>query len=163
MKWQWQNWSCHRFGFSLNSLSHIFISMIQKIIWTSSWFFTFWHFKDGATENFKHFSAVFSRSKPLLLTLSVLPSSGTILYYCKGAMFCWNVSNFWLIVTSPEHHCAFHFLILFKVTAINFILPLNLKFKCEFEFTKYLRGTKCLFAIYQTSQIWILINQRFSN
>ncbi len=40
-----------------------------------------------------------------------------------------------------------------KVTAINFILSLNLKFECEFEFTKYLRGTKFLFTIYRTSQI----------
>ncbi len=39
----------------------------------------------------------------------------------------------------------------YRVTAINFILPLNLKFKCEFKFTKYLRGTKYLFAIYQTN------------
>ncbi len=34
------------------------------------------------------------------------------------------------------------------VTAINFILPLNSKFKCKFKFTEYLRGTKYLFVIY---------------
>ncbi len=49
------------------------------------------------------------------------------------------------------------------ITAINFILPSNLKFKCEFEFTKYMRGTKYLFIIYQTSQISKLIDQKISN
>ncbi len=47
-----------------------------------------------------------------------------------------------------------------QVAAINFIYPLNLKFKCEFKFTKYLRGAKYLFAIYQTSQIQIPLNQK---
>ncbi len=47
-----------------------------------------------------------------------------------------------------------------QVTAINFILLSNSKFKCEFKFTKYLRGTKYLFAIYQTSRIRKPINQK---
>ncbi len=42
-------------------------------------------------------------------------------------------------------------------TAINFILPLNLKFKCESEYTEYLRGTNYLLVIYQT---FILIRIR---
>jgi hypothetical protein len=50
-----------------------------------------------------------------------------------------------------------------QVTAINFILPLNLKFKCEFEFTKYSRGTKYLCVIHQTSQIQISMNRILSN
>ncbi len=47
------------------------------------------------------------------------------------------------------------------VTVIN--LPSNLKFEWEFEFTEYLRGTKYLFVIYRTTQIWILINWIVSN
>ncbi len=30
----------------------------------------------------------------------------------------------------------------YQVTAINFILPSNSKFECDFKFTKHLRGTK---------------------
>jgi hypothetical protein len=39
------------------------------------------------------------------------------------------------------------------VTAINFILPSNLKFECEFEFTKYLRGTEYVFCIDATYEM----------
>jgi len=39
-----------------------------------------------------------------------------------------------------------------------FFFPSNLKFECEFKYTEYLRRTKYLFMIYQTSQIQILIN-----
>ncbi len=48
---------------------------------------------------------------------------------------------------------------IYQVTSINFIFPLNWNFECEFEFSKYLRGTEYLFVIYQRSQIRILINQ----
>jgi hypothetical protein len=56
-----------------------------------------------------------------------------------------------LIIILRRAECAS--LAVKKVTAINFILSLNLKFECEFEFTKYLRGTEFLFAIYRTSKI----------
>jgi hypothetical protein len=36
----------------------------------------------------------------------------------------------------------------------------NMKFKCEFKFTKNFRKTKYQFAIYYTSQIQILTNQK---
>ncbi len=45
------------------------------------------------------------------------------------------------------------FQVLHSVTAINFILPLNSYTKCEFEFTKNLRRTEYLSAIYRTSLI----------
>jgi len=38
---------------------------------------------------------------------------------------------------------------------LNFILPSNSNIKCEFKYTKNLRRTKYLFAIYQTSRIRI--------
>jgi hypothetical protein len=50
-------------------------------------------------------------------------------------------------------HCG-----LFMVLVISFNLPWNLKFKCEFKFTKYLKKTTYLFIIYQGSQIQILSN-----
>jgi hypothetical protein len=37
---------------------------------------------------------------------------------------------------------------------MNFILPSNLKFECEFEFSKHLKRTKYLFAIYQTKVLF---------
>ncbi len=37
------------------------------------------------------------------------------------------------------------------------------KFKCEYEYTEYLRETKYTLVIYQASCIQILINQLFSN
>jgi hypothetical protein len=40
----------------------------------------------------------------------------------------------------------------------KFYFNFEFEFKCEFEFTKNLRRTKYLFAIYQTSQISIQIN-----
>jgi hypothetical protein len=43
------------------------------------------------------------------------------------------------------------------------MLPWNLKFKCEFEYTEYSRGSKYTFVIYQTSQIEILVNWIVSN
>ncbi len=43
------------------------------------------------------------------------------------------------------------------------MLPLNFKFKCEFEYTEYSRGSKYMFVIYQTSQIEILVNWIVSN
>ncbi len=43
---------------------------------------------------------------------------------------------------------------------INFILPLNSKFECEFEYSKNSRRTEYLFPIYRTSQIRIPINQK---
>ncbi len=46
------------------------------------------------------------------------------------------------------------------VTAIISILPLNSNTKLEFKFFKNSRRTNYLFAIYQTSQILILINQQ---
>ncbi len=36
-----------------------------------------------------------------------------------------------------------------QVTAISFTLLLNLKFECEFQFTKYSTGTEYLFVIHQ--------------
>ncbi len=45
------------------------------------------------------------------------------------------------------------------VRPINFILPSNLNTACEFKFSKNLRRNEYFSAIYQTSQIWIPINQ----
>jgi hypothetical protein len=42
----------------------------------------------------------------------------------------------------------------------KFYFTLNLKFEFECEFTKYPRGTKYLLAMYQTSQVQILINPK---
>ncbi len=54
----------------------------------------------------------------------------------------------------------YHLYTPFENTAINFILTMNLKFECKFEFTKNLRRTEYLFAIYGTSQIWTPIKQK---
>jgi hypothetical protein len=56
-----------------------------------------------------------------------------------------------LIIILRRAECAS--LAVKKVTLIDFILSLNLKFECEFEFSKYLKRTKVLFVIYRTSQI----------
>jgi len=40
------------------------------------------------------------------------------------------------------------------------MLTLNLKYECESEYTKYLRVTKYLIAIYRMSQIQIPIIQK---
>ncbi len=51
-----------------------------------------------------------------------------------------------------------------KVTAINLILPLNFKFECEFEFTKYLKQTEYLsLPVSWTSLIQIPLNQKIFN
>jgi hypothetical protein len=46
-----------------------------------------------------------------------------------------------------------------QVTVFKFILPSNSNTECEFKFSKNLRRTNYLFAIYQTSRIRISINK----
>ncbi len=49
------------------------------------------------------------------------------------------------------------------VTAINFTLPSVLTFKCDTEYTKYLKETNKTFVIYQINPNWITINKIFLN
>ncbi len=47
------------------------------------------------------------------------------------------------------------------MTAIIFILPSVLTFKCETEYTEYSKGTDKTFVIYQITQNWLTINHTF--